>query len=177
MSESSGHIRRMKPCCMELEGGIKNRGMRMTIPRQLVAAALENADGYLSAEEIYSIIRKDYPAIGLATVYRTLMLLDEMGIVNRYNFGEGRARYIAADDEQAEHHHQLVCERCFKVIKYSDFLEDERELYRKVESVLSEKHGFEINRHIVQFYGVCPDCRKIDNSEQEKRDESSSSDS
>ncbi len=156
-----GRPGRHKPCCMELEGGIRNRGMRMTIPRQLVAGVLENADGYLSAEEIYSIIREDYPAIGLATVYRTLVLLDEMGIVNRYNFGEGKARYIAAEDQRAEHHHQLVCERCYKVIRYTDFIEDERELYRKVESVLSEKHGFEIKRHIVQFHGLCPDCRKL----------------
>lgn len=169
-------MRRTKPCCMELEGGIRNRGLRMTIPRQLVAEVLENAEGYLSAEEIYSQIKEDYPAIGLATVYRTLMLLDELGIASRYNFGEGKARYIASEDMHAEHHHQLVCERCYKVIKYSDFNEDERELYRKVESVLSEKHGFEINRHIVQFYGICPDCR---NSEkiQEESDESSSSNS
>ncbi|MDC7226207.1 MAG: Fur family transcriptional regulator [Spirochaetales bacterium] len=161
---------RMKPCCMELEGGIRNRGLRMTLPRQLVAQVLESADGYLSAEDIYSIIREEYPAIGLATVYRTLVLLDEMGIVNRYNFGEGRARYIAAEDQTAEHHHQLICERCYKVIKYSDFSEDERELYKKVESVLSEKHGFEIKRHIVQFHGICPDCRK------ESQNESSNSD-
>ena len=137
----------------------------MTIPRQLVAAVLENAEGYLSAEEIYSIIKEDYPGIGLATVYRTLVLLDEMGIVNRYNFGEGKARYIAAEDQTAEHHHQLVCDRCYKVIKYSDFSEDERDLYRKVETVLSKKHGFEINRHIVQFHGVCPDCKEEINNE------------
>jgi Fur family ferric uptake transcriptional regulator len=145
---------------MDLEGGIRNRGMRMTIPRQLVAEVLEDAEGYLSAEEIYSRIRTDYPAIGLATVYRTLVLLNEMGIVDRYNFGEGRARYIAAEDKSAEHHHQLVCERCFKVINYSDFIEDEQELYRRVEAVLSEKHGFKINKHIVQFHGICPDCRE-----------------
>lgn len=171
MDETFNIHGRMRPCCMNLEGGIKNRGLRMTIPRQLVAGVLETADGYLSAEEIYSIIREDYPAIGLATVYRTLVLLDEMGIVNRYNFGEGRTRFIAAENQNAEHYHQLVCERCYKVIKYSDFNEDERELYRKVEAVLSEKHGFEIKRHIVQFYGICPDCRG------ETKDESSSSNS
>ena len=58
-----------------------------------------------------------------------------MGIVSRYNFGEGRTRFIAADDQNAAHHHQLVCERCFKVIKYSDFIEDERNLYSRVEFV------------------------------------------
>ncbi len=160
---------RKKPCCMNFEGGIKDRGLRMTIPRQLVIEVLEQADGYMSAEEIFSKIREDSPATGIATVYRTLILLDEMGLVTRYNFGEGRARYILADDQSAAHHHQLVCEKCFRVVKYSDFIEDEIDLYRKVESVLSKKHGFEIKRHIVQFYGVCPDCRK------EKGNESSSS--
>ena len=165
MSDFHNRPGRRRPCCMELEGGIRNRGLRMTIPRQLVARALEQAEGYLSAEEIYSIIKEDYPAIGLATVYRTLVLLDEMGIVNKHNFGEGRGRYIVAEDQTAEHHHQLVCDQCYKVIKYSDFNDDERELYRKVEAVLSEKHGFEINRHIVQFHGLCPDCIKENENE------------
>lgn len=151
---------RIKPCCMSLEGGIRTRGLRMTIPRQLVAEVLEEADGYLSADEIYTLIKEDYPAIGLATVYRTLVLLDEMGIVHRYNLGDGCARFMAAEDQSAGHYHQLVCEKCYKVIKYSDFSREEEELFRKVESVLSEKHGFEIKRHIVQFYGICPDCRE-----------------
>ncbi|MBI9107272.1 MAG: transcriptional repressor [Spirochaetales bacterium] len=152
--------RRLIPCCMNLEGGIRNRGLRMTIPRQLVAGVLDTADGYLSADEIYTRIREDYPGIGLATVYRTLVLLDEMGIVNRYNFGDGCARFIIAEEQTSEHSHQLVCEKCFKVVKYSDFVKDELDLFRRVESVLSEKHGFEINRHIVQFYGICPDCKE-----------------
>ena len=155
--------RRSGPCCMDFERWIRNRGLRMTIPRQLVAEVLQSAEGYLSADEIYMRIKEDYPAIGLATVYRTLELLNEMGIVNRYNFGDGCARYITAEDQSSEHHHQLVCENCFRVIRYSDFMEDEQELYRRVEAVLSERHGFEIKRHIVQFYGLCPDCRKEKN--------------
>lgn len=108
----------------------------------------------------------------MATVYRTLVLLDELGIANRYNFGEGKARYIAAQDESAEHQHQLVCEKCYRVVRYSDFNEDEQELYRRTEQILSKKHGFIIKRHIVQYYGVCPDCMN-----KEKTDENSSSNS
>ncbi len=156
----TGRPKGFKPCCMDFECGIRNRGLRMTIPRQLVVSVLEQAEGYLSAEEIYSIIKEEYPAIGLATVYRTLVLLDEMGIVNRYNFGEGKARYIAAELNPAEHHHQLVCEHCYKVIKYSDFSEEEIELYHKVKKALAGKYGFEIKKHIVQFHGLCPDCKE-----------------
>lgn len=156
MSEGAG---KMRPCCRRLEGGIKTRGMRMTIPRQLIAEALEGSDGYQSAEEIYSIIREDYPAIGLATVYRTLVLMEDMGLVRRCNFGEGITRYITANNQNDRYQHQIICEKCYKVMKCSELSEREILLYKEVEQNLASKYGFEIKRQVVQFFGLCPDCQ------------------
>ncbi|MDC7126346.1 MAG: Fur family transcriptional regulator [Spirochaetales bacterium] len=160
MSEKMDDFHGMRPCCRRLEGGIKNRGMRMTIPRQLVAEVLEQSDKYLGAEEIYSIIRENYPAIGLATVYRTLVLMDELGLVTRQNFGEGRSLYIAADNQNDRYHHQLICDNCYKVIRYSELSDDDIELYRQLEERLSARYGFEINKQVVQIHGICPECKK-----------------
>ena len=99
----------------------------------------------------------------MATVYRTLNLLSDMGMVTKYEFGEGKARFELAEHvretEEEEHYHQLICTHCFKVIKYSDFSDQELELMNKIEDTLENKYKFDIHRHIVQFYGICPDCR------------------
>lgn len=142
----------------------KKHGLRITVPRQVILEVLSESDEYLSAEEVYMIVHNRYPNIGMATVYRTLNLLSDMGMVTRYEFGEGKARFELAEqmhhDEEDEHYHQLVCTNCFKVIKYSDFSDQELELMNKIENSLEEQYKFDIQRHVVQFYGVCPDCRR-----------------
>lgn len=109
------------------------------------------------------IVHNRYRGIGLATVYRTLNLLSDMGLVTKYEFGEGKARYELAEEEKEEgddsHYHQLICTGCFKVVKYSDFSDKELELMKKIETTLEKKYQFEIGRHVVQFYGLCPSCK------------------
>lgn len=141
-------------------GRMKSRGLRVTLPRRAVIETLRDSDDYPSAEEIYMRIHERQPRIGLATVYRTLTMLSDMGIVNRFEFGEGKARYELADVEsQGKHHHVIVCERCFNVVKYSDFTDHEKRTFEELEDQLQDTFDFEINRHVVQYYGVCSDCR------------------
>ena len=97
------------------------------------------------------------PGIGLATVYRTLVLLNKLGIVTKLEIGEGRARYELAE---SEHHHLIVCEQCFKVVKYSDFTTQEKDSFAVLEKLVEETYKFSINRHVVQYYGTCPECLK-----------------
>ncbi|HNS32813.1 MAG TPA: transcriptional repressor, partial [bacterium] len=56
------------------------------------------------------------------------------------------------------HHHHLVCTRCRKVVDYTSFLDEEKELVKKTEEALSKKHGFRIDSHIIHFYGICSEC-------------------
>lgn len=136
---------------------IKERGLRMTLPRRAIIDALAEADKYLSAEEIYHKIHADEPGIGLATVYRTLVLLNKLGIVTKLEIGEGKARYELAE---TEHHHLIVCERCFKVVKYSDFTTQEKDSFAELEKLVEKTYHFAITRHVVQYYGTCPECLK-----------------
>ncbi len=137
----------------------RNEGLRVTVPRQMVVDVLERARGHISADEIYFQVHKDNPGIGLTTVYRTLELLVRMGAVARFEFGDGCARYELSKGND-RHHHHLVCSQCGKVLDYTDFAREETELMDKMEKMLKKKYEFEIERHVLHFYGKCKECRK-----------------
>lgn len=139
----------------------RRRGYRLTKSRKAVLVVLNQTSKHLSAEDIYLAIRKSYKDIGFATIYRTLDLLVRMNLVNRFEFGDGKARYefIYERQEVPTHHHHLICSRCGKVIDYSDFIEEETKLIDRIECELSKKYDFRIDRHIIQFYGLCDECR------------------
>ncbi|MBO8152475.1 MAG: transcriptional repressor [Candidatus Neomarinimicrobiota bacterium] len=135
-------------------------GYRLTIPRQAILEILSKSDKHLSAEEIYLEVHKEYPSIGLATIYRTLELLVQMGIVNKFDFGDGRARYELAEDSKGpKHHHHLICNVCGRVIDYRDFSEEEKNFFESLERNLSQRYNFEIKNHQVMFYGICDKCK------------------
>ncbi|GAG31027.1 unnamed protein product, partial [marine sediment metagenome] len=100
-----------------------------------------------------------YPAIGLTTVYRTLDLLINMGLIFKFDFGDGRARYeLTRGTKEPSHHHHLICTKCGRIIDYTDFVDEELELLKKTEKELSRKCNFEIKNHTIQFYGLCDKC-------------------
>lgn len=142
----------------------RNFGYKMTQPREIILDVLSRAKKHLSAEDIYIEVYKIYPGIGLTTIYRTLDILTNMGIVSRYDFGDGRSRYELISDKKSEHHHHLVCLNCGKIIDYSDYIDEETKLFNKLEKVLSEKHNFKINYHHVGFYGLCDRCKSTTSS-------------
>jgi Fur family ferric uptake transcriptional regulator len=116
---------------------------------------------HVSAEEVYMQVHKAYPNVGLTTVYRTLDLLEGMGVVSKLYFGDGRSRYeLIESPKKPGHHHHLVCTICKRVIDYDDFVNEELELLKKVEKELTKKHGFHIMGHAIQFYGKCSRCKR-----------------
>ncbi len=142
-------------------GRFRGCGYRVTLGREAILNCLIKADKHLSAEDIYNEIHKTYPAIGLTTIYRTLEILVNMGLVFKFDFGDGRARYeLAEGSKKSHHHHHLVCTRCRRVIDYTDFIDEEIELLRKTEKGLSKKYNFDITNHVIQFYGLCEKCGK-----------------
>jgi Fur family transcriptional regulator, ferric uptake regulator len=138
-----------------MAGLIRGKGLRMTLPRKIILNALADGEGYLSAEDLYLKVHPDQPGIGLATVYRTLLLLNSLGLVTKLEIGEGRARYELAE---TEHHHLIVCESCHKVVKYSDFTTQEKDSFAALERLVEKTYHFAINRHVVQYHGICPEC-------------------
>ncbi|MCM8821357.1 MAG: transcriptional repressor [Candidatus Omnitrophica bacterium] len=137
-------------------------GLRITQTRMVIIDILtRNPEKHFSAEEIFLMAHRINPGIGFATVYRTLDLLAQMGIIQKMEFGDGKARYEMTEAmENVPHHHHLVCTECGKVIDYTEFTDEEKELLAKVEKELSEKYKFKIKNHIIQFCGICNNCGK-----------------
>jgi len=140
-------------------GKFRGCGYRLTLPREAILDVLAKSEGHLSAEDIYLKVHPKYPNIGLTTVYRTLDILSDLGMVYKLDFGDGRARYEFAEGPKgAHHHHHLVCISCKRIIDYTDFIDDEIELLNQTERGLSKKYNFKITNHLIQFYGLCERC-------------------
>ncbi len=142
-------------------GKLKGCGYRMTVGRDAVLDVLAKADEHLSAEDIYMKIHPVYPSIGLTSIYRTLDILVNIGLVHKFDFGHGRARYELTEGPKGKpHHHHLVCTGCGRVIDYTDFIDEEVALLQKTEEGLSKKYNFRIDNHLIQFYGLCDACNR-----------------
>lgn len=136
---------------------LKENGLKVTSQRIAILEALESRpDHHLTAEEIYECVRVDNPEIGLATVYRTIQLLAELGLIDKLNLGDGFIRYEIGDGGQnaGHHHHHLICLKCNEVLTFEgDFMED---LEERIQSAME----FQVVDHEVKLYGYCKDCRK-----------------
>jgi len=129
---------------------LQKKGHRLTPQRMLVIEALHNADGHISAEEIYEQLHRRYPYANISTVYRTLELLRELSLVTETNFGEGRVRYHVAEKG---HHHHLVCRTCGNIMDL-----EESTLYPLREMLLQE-YGFDADLRHLAISGECSECR------------------
>jgi Fur family ferric uptake transcriptional regulator len=139
----------------------RKKRLRITEPRRIILDVLARTKDHVSAEEVYMQVYKACPTVGLTTVYRTLDLLERLGIVAKLHFGDGRSRYELVESiTKAPHHHHLVCSGCKRVIDYDDFVDEELVLLKKVERELSMRHKFQILGHAIQFYGKCSRCRE-----------------
>jgi Fur family ferric uptake transcriptional regulator len=135
-------------------GKLKDKEYKLTPQRQIILKAFfEKNRRHLSAEELYSIVKERYPEIGLATVYRTLDLLAELGILQKMDFGDGKARF-ELNDEDVHHHHHLICLSCGKVQEF------QLDLLEPLEESIEQSTGFDIIDHRLKFYGYCSDCKR-----------------
>ena len=136
----------------ELKNIIKSKGMKYTEQRAIILQILVNLDDHLNAEEIHTIIQKEYPDqnIGIATIYRTLNFLEEVNLISSISFGKNGKKYEGNTDE---HHDHLICTSCGKIV---EFLDDTIE---KRQEEIATKNGFKITDHSMQIYGLCQKCQ------------------
>lgn len=119
---------------------------------QILRVLLENKEKHLSAEDIYNLVKKKWPDMGLATVYRTLELFVENEIIHSVDFGDGRKRYEYGEQEEGHRHHHAICLKCNKIIEINDDLLDE------LENRVSQEQGFQVVDHELKIFGYCKDC-------------------
>lgn len=120
-------------------------GLRMTEQRRIIATVLEAADDHPDVEELYNRASRVDPRISLATVYRTVKLFEESGILDKHEFGDGRARYETAD---RDHHDHLIDMHSGEVVEFVDpEIEDLQER-------IAAKLGYRLMGHRLELYGV-----------------------
>jgi len=129
---------RIEEMCIE-------KGMKMTGQRRVIAKVLSDAKDHPDVEEVYRRASEVDPKISIATVYRTVRLFEEAEIVERLDFGDGRARYEEASEE---HHDHLIDVQSGKIIEFHD--EEIEELQR----IIAERLGFKLVDHRMELFGV-----------------------
>ncbi len=128
-----------------IEARCEAKGLRMTEQRRVIAQVLEEADDHPDVEELYARASARDPRISIATVYRTVKLFEESGIIDRLEFGDGRARY---EDADRDHHDHLIDLNSGEVI---EFVEPEIEA---LQEKIAEKLGYRLKGHKLELYGV-----------------------
>ena len=143
-----------------LKEDLKKKGYKLTPQRRAILDIIVDCEGkHLTAEEIYDEVKKTCPEIGLATVYRTIALLEQIGFVSRLNLNDGCSRYELIHDDENHMHHHLICNRCNAVIEVED------DLLEELEDRISKEYEFKIVDHSLQFFGVCKQCQNNNNDE------------
>jgi Fur family ferric uptake transcriptional regulator len=128
-----------------LENLCIKRGMKMTGQRRVIARVLSDADDHPDVEELYKRSSQVDNNISIATVYRTVRLFEEAGLLDRHDFGDGRARY---EEASGEHHDHLIDVKSGKVIEFHD--EEIEDLQHKIASKL----GYKLVGHRMELYGA-----------------------
>jgi Fur family ferric uptake transcriptional regulator len=128
---------------------IQARGLKTTRQRNTIVNVFFKMRGHISVEELLREVKKVNPKIGYATVYRTLHLLVESGLVEERRFGDGLARYEGRSE--VEHHDHMICTECGQIFEFfNPHLE-------ALQEKLADEHNFKIFRHRLELYGVCKD--------------------
>lgn len=133
----------------ELIARFRHLGLRVTPQRLLVLEALATSRSHMTADEIMRWTAERYPAINLATIYRTLDLLTSVGLVTQTDLGGGASKFEVAGDTP---HHHLVCEHCGYVMEVDDAL-----LVPMRERLLRD-YGFRASARHIGLFGVCKEC-------------------
>jgi Fur family peroxide stress response transcriptional regulator len=126
----------------------KEAGLKMTPQRMAVFRVMEGNSSHPSADDIYREVKKDYPNTSMATIYNTLELLKELGLIRELTIEPDRRHF----DPDASAHHHIICTRCRRI---EDIFEELPEVTRLPASV---KAGFSLEGYNVEFYGVCKAC-------------------
>lgn len=141
---------------------LRENGLKVTTQRLVILQVLYSRPGaHMTAEEIYDLVKKKHPDIGLATVYRTIQMLSDLNLIDKLNLDDGYVRYeigITDEDSDGHHHHHLICNECGNIYPFED------DLLYELEEKIKNTTGFEVDDHEVKFFGHCKSCLEKLNS-------------
>lgn len=143
----------MRLTASKINSILRQRGYRLTSQRRAVVNTIAGTHNHLTPAAIYKRVKREYPGIGLVTIYRNLEILAELGLICEVHAGGSCRSYLMR--KPLEHHHHLICSECGRVVDFTDC--DLGELEQR----LSQETGFKMEGHLLEFIGCCPDCQRV----------------
>ena len=134
-----------------LTSRLRHQSRKITGPRRGILEILRKHPHPLTNREILAALPTG--RCDLATIYRAMHLLEEIGLVKQFDFGDGKARFELVG-KGGSHHHHLVCMRCSEIAEIEECILD------KLEKQIAIKNGFTAVTHKLEFFGICPGCQK-----------------
>lgn len=137
----------------EIKIYLKSKGYKLTAQRECILnIIIENKDKHLTVDEIYNYVYRKNKTIGIATVYRTILLFEELGVISKLIFYDRIIRYELSSFDEKHTHHHLICVKCNKIMEVKeDLLED-------LEKQVEDKYDFKILDHNLKILGICNKC-------------------
>lgn len=131
----------------------EENNQKFTKQRELIFNVLKgSSEKHLTPEQLFSIVHQDHKQVGIATVYRTLNIFEELGIVNKQEFTDQAYTYEIINSD-SDHHDHIICTKCGKI------LEDEFLSVDEVKSSLKKDYDFDLSYYSLRIYGICSDCQ------------------
>lgn len=142
-------VTEMESCAIHAK--LRQESRKITGPRRAILKILEQEARPLTNKEIFQALPKGN--CDLATVYRSVQMLERLGVVKRFHFGEGAARYALMEEGCSGHRHHLVCTRCTRIVEIGECI------VRELEERVVARSRFKAVTHRLEFFGVCPACQ------------------
>ncbi|MGH7942742.1 MAG: Fur family transcriptional regulator [Limisphaerales bacterium] len=136
-----------------LKRRLRGQARKITGPRAAILEILRKHPHPLTNREIRAEMIKGTGQCDLATIYRSMHLLEKMGMVKRFDFGDGAGRFELVGENDDGHHHHLVCTQCSEVIEIEECFPE------KIERQIAAKNRFKGVTHKLEFFGICPECQ------------------
>ena len=135
----------------DLEAYMTRRGLRSTEQRRVIIDTFFGSTEHITIDTLLREVRAVDARVGYATVYRTMKLLTESGVVQEHKFGDGFTRYELSDEDA--HHDHLVCLECGKIIEF------EEPQIEELQERIAARYGFTLKSHKHEMYGTCAECQ------------------
>ena len=152
MSHVSGPTISYEKLLIKFKELIKKSDLKYTTQREIILETLYKSDEHLTPETLLQLIQKNYPdvKIGIATIYRTLTMLENSDLVTSISFGAQGKKYELG---HKQHHDHMICTSCDEIIEFVD------EKIEKLQEDVAKKVSFKITAHTMQIFGICKNCQ------------------
>ena len=135
----------------EFKKALRDNGLKYTKQREVLIQILYNSDEHFTPEALHAEVKSKYPElnVGIATVYRTLNLLEDSGMATSISFGAQGKKFELA---HRDHHDHIICKNCNKIVEFED------QDIEKKQIKVAKNNGFTLTGHLMQLYGICNEC-------------------